>query len=169
RSRQAGRCEAAGTVLADHACRSGLRYRRSRVLIQRPGSGASPPTLPRLICGLLVVPIMIRVLNRLDQPDQCQRHEVGVGYPPCRMCRMHVRRHGVARGRRGVTPWAGAAPARTAGDAGTGGGAAARRATALVAAVLCLLVISDAGYGVADGGPGEAPFVVALGVLPMLY
>src|SRR5262249_56577697 len=42
-------------------------------------------------------------------------------------------------------------------------------ASALVAGVLWLLVISDAGYGVADGGPGEAPFVVALGVLPMLY
>jgi len=69
----------------------------------------------------------------------------------------------------GVTTWARAAPARTAGDAATGGGAVARRATALVAAVFCLLVISDAGYGVADGGPGEAPFVVALVVLPMLY
>jgi len=68
-----------------------------------------------------------------------------------------------------VTTWARAAPARTAGLAATGGGAAARRATALVAAVLCLLVISDAGYGVADGGPGEGPFVVALVVLPMLY
>jgi len=54
-------------------------------------------------------------------------------------------------------------------DTATGGDAAARRATVLVAAVLCLLAISDAGYGVADGGPSEAPFVAALVVLPMLY
>src|SRR5215472_7716274 len=54
-------------------------------------------------------------------------------------------------------------------DTATGGDAAARRATVFVAAVLCLLAISDAGYGVADGGPSEAPFVAALVVLPMLY
>jgi two-component system sensor histidine kinase DesK len=62
-----------------------------------------------------------------------------------------------------------AAYASTAGDTAADGDAGARRATALVAAVLGLLAISDAGYGVADGGLGEAPFVVALVVLPMLY
>src|SRR5580704_14288637 len=62
-----------------------------------------------------------------------------------------------------------AAYASTAGNTAADGDAGARRATALVAAVLGLVAISDAGYGVADGGLGEAPFVVALAVLPMLY
>src|SRR5262249_15008198 len=79
---EARRGPAARQVLADNACRRGLPYRRSRVLIQRRGSPASPPSLPRLISRLVVVSIMIRVLNRLDQPDQCQRHEIGVDYPP---------------------------------------------------------------------------------------
>ena len=62
-----------------------------------------------------------------------------------------------------------AAYASTAGDTAADGDAGARRATTLVVAVLGLLAISEAGYGVADGGLGEAPFVVALAVLPMLY
>jgi len=56
-----------------------------------------------------------------------------------------------------------------AGDTVTGGDAVARRATALVAVVLCLLATSDAGYGAADGGLSEVPFVAALVVLPLLY
>ena len=35
--------------------------------------------------------------------------------------------------------------------------------------VLCLLAISEAGYGVANGAPGEAPMVVAMVILPLLY
>lgn len=69
----------------------------------------------------------------------------------------------------GVTTWVPAASVRMPGDTAAGGDAAARRAAALVVAVLCLLAISDAGYGVADGGLGEAPFVAALVVLPVLY
>jgi two-component system, NarL family, sensor histidine kinase DesK len=68
-----------------------------------------------------------------------------------------------------VTTWTRAAAAGTAGDTGADGAAAARRATALVTAALSLLAISEAGYGVADGGLGEAPFVVALVALPLLY
>jgi two-component system, NarL family, sensor histidine kinase DesK len=44
-----------------------------------------------------------------------------------------------------------------------------RRATALVAAVMCLVAISEAGYGAANGGLGEVPVVAALVVLPLLY
>ena len=77
-------------------------------------------------------------------------------------------------GQDGVTTWAPAACVSTAGDAAAGGSAAggsaaARRATMLVAAVLGLLAISEAGYGSANGGPAEVPFVAALIVLPMLY
>ena len=39
----------------------------------------------------------------------------------------------------------------------------------LVAVVLGRLVISEAGYGAANGGPAEVPFVAALIMLPMLY
>jgi two-component system sensor histidine kinase DesK len=39
----------------------------------------------------------------------------------------------------------------------------------LVAAVLGLLGISEAGYGAANGGPGEVPFVAALIIVPVLY
>ena len=34
---------------------------------------------------------------------------------------------------------------------------------------MCLAVISEAGYGAANGGLGEVPMVVALVVLPLLY
>jgi two-component system sensor histidine kinase DesK len=44
-----------------------------------------------------------------------------------------------------------------------------RRATALVVVVMCLVAISEAGYGAANGGLGEVPFVAALVVLPLLY
>jgi two-component system, NarL family, sensor histidine kinase DesK len=44
-----------------------------------------------------------------------------------------------------------------------------RRATALVVVVMCLVAISEAGYGAANGGLGEVPLVAALVVLPLLY
>lgn len=44
-----------------------------------------------------------------------------------------------------------------------------RRATALVTVVICLVAISEAGYGAANGGLGEVPMVAALVVLPLLY
>ena len=44
-----------------------------------------------------------------------------------------------------------------------------RRATALVIVVMCLVAIAEAGYGGANGGLGEVPFVAALLVLPLLY
>jgi two-component system, NarL family, sensor histidine kinase DesK len=44
-----------------------------------------------------------------------------------------------------------------------------RRATALVIVVMCLVAISEAGYGAANGGLGEVPMVAALLVLPLLY
>jgi two-component system sensor histidine kinase DesK len=56
--------------------------------------------------------------------------------------------------------------ARTAGVAGE---SAVRRATVLVTVVMCLVVVSEAGYGAANGGLGEVPMVAALAVLPLLY
>jgi two-component system sensor histidine kinase DesK len=44
-----------------------------------------------------------------------------------------------------------------------------RRATALVTVVMCLVAISEAGYGAANGGLGEVPMVAAQIVLPLLY
>jgi len=44
-----------------------------------------------------------------------------------------------------------------------------RQATALVTVVMCLVAISEASYGVANGGLGEAPMIAALVVLPLLY
>jgi two-component system, NarL family, sensor histidine kinase DesK len=44
-----------------------------------------------------------------------------------------------------------------------------RRATALVTVVMCLVAISEAAYGAANGGLGEVPMVAALVVLPLLY
>jgi hypothetical protein len=44
-----------------------------------------------------------------------------------------------------------------------------RQATALVVVVMCLVAISEAGYGAANGGLGEVPLVAALVVLPLLY
>jgi len=39
----------------------------------------------------------------------------------------------------------------------------------LVTVVMCLVAISEAGYGAANGGLGEVPIVAALVVLPLLY
>ena len=49
------------------------------------------------------------------------------------------------------------------------GESAVRRATALVTVVMGLFVVSEAGYGAANGGLGEVPMVAALAVLPLLY
>jgi two-component system sensor histidine kinase DesK len=46
---------------------------------------------------------------------------------------------------------------------------AVRRATALVTVVMCLIAVSEAGYGVAEDGVGEVPMIAALAVLPLLY
>jgi two-component system, NarL family, sensor histidine kinase DesK len=62
-----------------------------------------------------------------------------------------------------MTTWA-----RTGGGAGVPSEPAIRRATRLVAVVLCLLAISEAGYG-ATRGPGEAAMVLAMVILPVLY
>ena len=56
-----------------------------------------------------------------------------------------------------------------AGDATVPDEPAVRRATALVAAVLCLLAVADAGYGSTNGGAGEVPVAVAMVILPLLY
>ena len=34
---------------------------------------------------------------------------------------------------------------------------------------MCLVAVSEAGYGAANGGLGEVPLVAALAVLPLLY
>ncbi len=56
-----------------------------------------------------------------------------------------------------------------AGDATVPDEKAIWRATALVAVVLCLLAVSDAGDGATNGGPGEVPMAVAMVILPLLY
>ena len=56
-----------------------------------------------------------------------------------------------------------------AGDATAPDEPAVRRATALVAVVLCLLAVADAGYGSTGGGAGEVPLAVAMVILPLLY
>ena len=53
--------------------------------------------------------------------------------------------------------------------AGVAGESPVRRATTLVTVVMCLVAISEAGDGAANGGPGEIPMVAALIVLPLLY
>ena len=58
---------------------------------------------------------------------------------------------------------------RTAGVAGVAGESPVRRATVLVTVVMCLVMVSEAGYGAANGGLGEVPLVAALAVLPLLY
>ena len=65
-----------------------------------------------------------------------------------------------------MTTLARTAYTRTAGVAGE---SAVRRATALVTVVMCLVAVSEAGYGAANGGLGEVPMVAALVVLPLLY
>jgi two-component system, NarL family, sensor histidine kinase DesK len=68
----------------------------------------------------------------------------------------------------GVTIWA-RAPYATAGGAAVPGDPAVRRATRLVAVVLCLLAVAEAGYGASNSGAGEALIIVAMFVLPLLY
>ena len=46
---------------------------------------------------------------------------------------------------------------------------AVRRATVLVTVVMCLVAVSESGYGAANGGLGEVPMVAALVALPLLY
>jgi hypothetical protein len=65
-----------------------------------------------------------------------------------------------------VTTWAKAANVRSADVTGE---PAVRRATALIVVVMCLVAVSEAGYGDASGGFGEVPVVAALVVLPLLY
>ena len=61
--------------------------------------------------------------------------------------------------------------ARTASTpaADVAGESAVRRATALVVVVMCLVTVSEAGYGAANGGLSEVPMIGALAVLPLLY
>ena len=68
-----------------------------------------------------------------------------------------------------MTTWAGAPYARAADGAAAPGDPAVRRATRLVAVVLCLLAVAEAGYGAANGGAGEALIILAMVVLPLLY
>jgi two-component system, NarL family, sensor histidine kinase DesK len=58
---------------------------------------------------------------------------------------------------------------RAAGADGLPGDPAIRRATTLVAIVLCLLAVSDASYATTNDGAGEAAMVLAMLVLPLLY
>jgi len=58
--------------------------------------------------------------------------------------------------------------ARTRTD-GVAGESAVRRATALVVVIMCLIAVSEAGYGASNGGLGEVPMIAALAVLPLLY
>ena len=59
-----------------------------------------------------------------------------------------------------------AAYARAADGAAVPGDPAVRRATTLVAVVLCLLALAEVGYGTSNGGAGEALIVAAMVVLP---
>ena len=65
-----------------------------------------------------------------------------------------------------MTTLARTAYTRTAGVAGE---PAVRRATALVIVIICLVAVSEAGYGAGNGGLGEVPMIAALAVLPLLY
>ena len=53
--------------------------------------------------------------------------------------------------------------------AGVAGEPAVRRATTLVIVIICLVAVSEAGYGAGNGGLGEVPMIAALAVLPLLY
>src|SRR5580693_2662424 len=68
-----------------------------------------------------------------------------------------------------MATWVSAVYARAGGGAAAPGEPAVRRATALVTVVMCLVAVSEAGYGAANGGLGEVPVVAALVVLPLLY
>src|SRR5580692_9052882 len=68
-----------------------------------------------------------------------------------------------------MATWVRAVYARAGGGAAAPGEPAVRRATALVTVVMCLVAVSEAGYGAANGGLGEVPVVAALVVLPLLY
>jgi two-component system, NarL family, sensor histidine kinase DesK len=52
---------------------------------------------------------------------------------------------------------------------GVVGESTVRRATALLTVIMCLVAVSEAGYGAANGGLGEVPMIAALAVLPLLY
>src|SRR5258708_5642702 len=54
-------------------------------------------------------------------------------------------------------------------DAASQGAAGARQASAVVVAVLCLLLVARTTDAVASGGTGMRLFVAALFVLPLLY
>jgi hypothetical protein len=58
--------------------------------------------------------------------------------------------------------------ARVAG-ANPADGDASRQAMVLVVTILCLLAVAEAGFGTANGGPGEGLLVVALVAGPVLY
>jgi hypothetical protein len=68
-----------------------------------------------------------------------------------------------------VTTWARTAYTRAADGVAEPGDPAVRRVTALVVVVLCLLAVSDVGYGASDGGLGEALTAMAMVALPLLY
>ena len=68
-----------------------------------------------------------------------------------------------------MTTWARAPYARAADGAAVPGDPAVRRATRLVAVILGLLAVAEAGYGATNGGAGEALMVVATFALPLLY
>lgn len=68
-----------------------------------------------------------------------------------------------------MTTWARAPYARAADGAAVPGDPAVRRATRLVAVVLCLLAVAEAGYGASNSGAGGALIIVAMVVLPLLY
>src|SRR3984957_3567866 len=68
-----------------------------------------------------------------------------------------------------MATWVSAVYARAGGGAAAPGEPPVRRATALVTAVMCLVAVSEAGYGAANGGLGEVPGVAALVVLPLLF
>src|SRR5580700_11007870 len=68
-----------------------------------------------------------------------------------------------------MATWVRAVYARAGGGAAAPGEPAVRRATVLVTVVMCLVAVSEAGYGAANGGLGEVPVVAALVVLPLLY
>src|SRR5215471_2208244 len=82
----------------------------------------------------------------------------------CSLAAWHL---GISLG--GVTTRARAPYARAADGAAVPGDPAVRRATRLVAVVLCLLAVAEAGYGASNSGAGEALIIVAMVVLPLLY
>ena len=68
-----------------------------------------------------------------------------------------------------MTTWARARNTRAADGAAVAGDPAVQRATRLVAVILCVLAVGEAGYGATNGGAGEALIVVAMAAAPLLY